>query len=115
MKVNFDQLIMNEKNEPIMAGPEPITLGVITKQALLNPGPGEDKIPGEEKFKRFQLAMKCEGEQDLKVDEVATVKSRIGIMCPPLIVGRCWDILETSGGNSADETTPARKPIRSVN
>jgi len=95
VKVNFASLVLNEKDEPIMQGKDdPVTLATIARQALLNPGPGEEKVSGEDKFKRFQLAMKCEGEVDLQVEELATIKKRIGIMCPPLIVGRCWNMLE---------------------
>jgi len=95
VKVDFTTLVLNENNDPIMQGKDdPVTLAAVTRQALLNPGPGEEKVSGEEKFKRFQLAMKCEGVVDLQVDEVAAIKKRIGVMCPPLIVGRCWNMLE---------------------
>jgi hypothetical protein len=76
-----------------------MTAGMVLSQAALQVGvAGDDKMTGEEKVRLFNLAMTVagakNGEIDLPVEDVAYIKTRIGKMFPPLIVGRMEQILK---------------------
>lgn len=56
------------------------------------------QLSGEEKYKRYQLANKIDvdGEVDLTIDELSTIKSLVGAGFSVYVVGSIWDILEGS-------------------
>lgn len=55
-----------------------------------------DVIDGEERYRRFQLAIKImsDDEPDLSVEEIAKIKKVIGLAFGPTVVGRAYDILD---------------------
>jgi len=72
-----------------------LTLKAVLVNALLTQG--DEKLSGEEKYKRYTLSKKiyeCGGEVDLAVEEVAQLKRLVGDLYPPIIVGQVFDILE---------------------
>jgi len=72
-----------------------ITLKNISVNALLTPA--DEKLAGEEKLKRYNLAQKIYASTagiDMTTEEIALVKKLIGEIYPPLIVGQTWAMLE---------------------
>lgn len=56
-----------------------------------------DKVPGDEKFKRYELAMLVKGakkELELPAEDVALIKKQVGDIFSPLVVGQVWNALE---------------------
>lgn len=91
--IDFGTIITDLKGEPMKDGDITITLGYIATSALTNIPTGENPS-GKEKFDRFLLATKCDGQVELKAEEIALIKDMIGKLCPPLIVGRSWQLLD---------------------
>jgi hypothetical protein len=62
---------------------------VVNALALVN---GE-QVTGEEKMKRYKLAIRLNdgGKQDFTPEELSLIKSVIGVMYSPLIVGQVYD------------------------
>lgn len=64
------------------------------------------EISGEEKLKRYQLAMKIynsSGLLDLRDEERLLVKSLIAKFYPPLTVGQAWLILDPEGAKENEK------------
>jgi hypothetical protein len=75
---------------------DPATLGIVAMRALLAPYQGEENLSGEDKFKRFALAMKIKGggEVPLSAEDTALLKKLIGKLYTPLVVGRAFPLLD---------------------
>lgn len=93
MKVKLKTLkgddILDEKNNPV-------TIGDIISQALLASFP-DDNEKGEEKYKKFKLAVKVNSSDlpiDITLEEAVKIKEIVGKGFSPLIVGQVWEILE---------------------
>ena len=101
MKVNFGAPITDLRGE-IINGPDGkmFTLGKVAVEALSatykDEAEGKTQLSGEEKVKRFKLAVIAVGEEvaDVSVEDIATMKKLIGKAYPPLVVGRAYEILE---------------------
>lgn len=80
-----------------LACKEPVTLGFVASSALLAPDePRQQSQGGEDKAARFALALKVHGASkvDLKAEDIALLKARIGAVFPPIFVGRAYEILD---------------------
>lgn len=73
-----------------------ITLRDVCVAALTSGFEGEARMTAPVKLELYLLSVKIfqNDEVDLTVEEIALVKKRIGIICPPLIVGRAYELLE---------------------
>jgi hypothetical protein len=75
-----------------------MTLGRACANALLAPLQDETgKVSGSDHVKRLALAMKVHaaGELDLPAEDVALLKERVAkVYTTPLVVGRCWLLLD---------------------
>lgn len=115
MKVDFDAEIKGVNGEaftqPTMQNGErvsvPVTLGMIAADKILATATEEDReISAFEKCRRGNLALQIySGEADLSIEDVAFIKTRIGELCDPLLVARCWAIIDPK-----DEATVKAKP-----
>lgn len=92
----------NRKETPKKTGPgeEPKLLDLTVREVLVNSllaeFPGE-KIDGEEKLKRYKLAIKIQeakAEVDLSSEEIVKVKELVGKGWTPLISGQVWELIE---------------------
>ena len=98
MKIDFGQELRTINGDPVPEGDansKPATLRFVSVNALLNPA--SEQIAGEEKVKRFDLAMqihKSNGSIELTVENVSLVKKLVGEQYTPLIVGQAWRMLE---------------------
>ena len=99
MKIDFSAILLNLRDEPLMQPGEngalstaPATLAWIASEALLR---ATDDKDGQKKYKLYALAMKVGngGEVDLKAEDVALLKQKIGEQFAPLVVGRAFDLL----------------------
>ena len=71
------------------------TLGEACVEALVAVKTGE-KLDGAKSFERYQMAIRLQkgGEIDLKSEEIAELKARVGEMYGPVIVGPVFILLE---------------------
>ncbi len=97
MKLDLNQEFKALNGEVIKSESGNLTLKSICSEALLNTSP-EDKLSGEEKAKRYQLAhniFTSEAENfEITVEEVALLKNLIGNLFTPLVVGQAFKFLE---------------------
>jgi len=72
------------------------TLRKACTEALQANGLTGDSPDGEERYKRFRLAMKImtSDEPDLTADEIVLVKRLIGLAFGAVVVGRAYEILD---------------------
>ncbi|UCI06247.1 hypothetical protein [Mesorhizobium sp. B1-1-8] len=98
--IDFSTKLLDVDGTPIVENGVDATLGRAAANALLAPFADEQNLPGEEKVKRFELAMRvCSAKElTLPVEEVALIKKLVAKAFPVLIVGRCWAILDPSNG-----------------
>jgi len=97
MKVDFSQELIGYDGEPLKEGEKVITLAMICCNALMNQTEEDAKLPGEEKLRRFDLATMVYANKepsDLKVEDIALLKTLVGKLYGPLVVGPCWKLLE---------------------
>jgi hypothetical protein len=106
---DFSAKILDFNNKPVIddavcpadtSGKRPcateVTLGDVSVRALMAVAPDEQNLAGEEKFKRFVLAMKIKdgGEVALSAEDIALLKKLIGKIYAPLVVGRAFPLLD---------------------
>ncbi len=116
MKINFNQTLKKLDGSPIprierKACPQcgfrfaedfilekETTLKYIVLEALQMIFNDEQGLSGEEKVKRWLLAVRIEAtseiDLDLTVEEIALIKRLVGKAYGPLIVGQTWEMLE---------------------
>lgn len=89
MKIDFTQPILDlDGNET------GLTLGEVSKHAVLSALQGDEHMPATEKVSLFELALKVKMNDELSVEDVAAIKGRIGKACLPLVVGRAFALLD---------------------
>ncbi len=102
MKINFNQELKTLEGKAIPNDKrEDTTLRDVATQALLISYQDESNLGGEQKAKRWLLAMKIQSNSEdivLTIEEIAEIKKLIGKAYGPLIVGQTWEILERIGG-----------------
>jgi hypothetical protein len=100
MLVNVNQVLFDMNDMPISdADGKEATLRKVSIEALAATYQDESTLSGEEKLKRFELAMKVKNTPtpiDLTVEEVATIKKLIGKAFGVIVVGQAWKMLEGS-------------------
>ncbi len=87
----------NVMGQDIMIEGDVMTLGSVSINALLLQYKGEDNLPGEEKLRRWELAVKIKNGPDpveLTVENVSLIKNLIGKSYGPLICGQAWKLLD---------------------
>lgn len=105
MKIDFNQPITALDGTPAKADPsseELVTLGVVAINALLSPlndprTNQPENLAATEKVRHAKLAQdifSAIAPLDLKAEDVALLKERIGRGFAPLTVARAWDLLD---------------------
>jgi len=109
MNINVTQQLQDLDGTPMITGKqmcqmcgqpignnESLTVRVAAVKSLTAIFRDEQELPGEEKVKRFHLALKItdEDEPDLKADDIVLIKKVVGKMYGPVVVGRMWTILD---------------------
>ena len=108
MIVDFSTILTDLNGAPIMdvdrdadgkavAGSErPITLRTIAENVLTGTIADEEKLSGKKKLEQFLLAVKVHDGKEVDVREAAAILDLIEKAYPPLIVGRCTELLNPS-------------------
>lgn len=94
MKLDFSKELFTIGKTPITHDGKKTTLGFISREALLSVYEDETGVSGEEKYRRFKLAERCEGEVDLVAEDIAKIKLLVGKRFAAGIVGPVFDALE---------------------
>jgi hypothetical protein len=97
MQVLMGQILtdLDGKEIPSLSG-EPATLRGVSTEALIATFKSEEPS-GEEKLKRWELALKVKKSEDpvdLTSDEIVLIKKLIGKAYGPMISGQAWQMLE---------------------
>jgi len=71
------------------------TLRDICIAALMTDNP-ENRVNGQEKYRRYELATKIKKNDTVEVttDEIVLIKNLIAEIYPPLVLGQAFDMLE---------------------
>lgn len=97
MKVLLGKVLVDLDGKEIPSESGPATLCGVAVNALLAVFQDEQNLTGEEKLKRWELAVKVKNLPDpaeLSADEVVLIKKLIGKAYAPIIVGQAWQMLE---------------------
>ena len=95
----FDQetgKVLNQGSAP------PFTLRLAAIRSLLSATRNEGEVNGEEKLRRYELAIRIKNEDkiDLPTEDVSLLKERIAKMWPgSLIPGQAWKMLDPLVGS----------------
>lgn len=94
MKINVDTVLKQLNGLPLKEGDNDFTLKSAAIEALMLMSP-DDQAGGEEKFSRYNLAIKVNagGEVELTPEEAAMIKQRIGKIFGPSVLGPAWTLL----------------------
>lgn len=95
MIVNFDSNLPDLNGKPLPKNDkEALPLKDVCIEALMAMVM-EERVNGETKFKRYELALKINkgGEIDVTPEEATMLKERIGTMFGPAVVGPAFKIL----------------------
>lgn len=115
MKIDFTQPILDENNEPVKEGMFKTIRSTCTT-ALFAQIKGDENLSPDKKGEMGFLGLQIQHSDtlDLKVEQVAMIKSRIGMIAPNLIVYRAFELLDPKEGgkevaksNGADHQQPA--------
>ena len=104
MQIDFSQVITGYDGKPLLESkaqgqpPEPVTLRDVAIAAL-NRHEAHEQINEVETLKRFALSLRIIDSKgdgpDLKAEEIALLKQRIGKIMPnPVVVGRSFHLLD---------------------
>lgn len=96
MKINFDSTLKTLSGEDIKTEDKPVAMKTVVVDSLL--AFTEERLTGEEKLARYNLAQKINvgGDIDLTVEEIAKIKKTVGETRPTLIVGQMFNHIENS-------------------
>lgn len=97
MHIDMNVKILGMRNEPIKMPDtsEDWTLRHLVQQAMLTSVPGDERYEGPAKAGFFQIAMKAQADEaDFTIEEMTTIKDRIGKVFSPLFVGRAFALIE---------------------
>lgn len=95
MKINFDSVLKHISGENLKTNGEDLTLKGASIEALIAIAESDRNATGEDKFKRYEIAMKVNagGEVELTPEEVAVIKKRVGEVFGVAVVGPAYKLL----------------------
>jgi len=97
MKIDFTKQLKDLDGKTIVEKDGAITLKSICINSLMANYQDEKNLSGEEKFKRYELAMKISEngkDVDLKAEDISLIKQLVGKAFTPLVVGQTYKMLE---------------------
>lgn len=94
---NFDTVITDLERNEIKEENVNITMKKLCANALGGVFQDENNLSGEEKFKRYELALKIMrgGEVDILPEEITLLKKLTGKMYSTFVVGRIYEFLNS--------------------
>lgn len=98
MKIDFNTALRDMDGKVLVAedGKE-ATLKGAAINALLGVFQDESTLSGEDKLKRWEIAVKVKGSDlttEFSIEELVVIKKMIGKAYAPMIVGQAWKLLE---------------------
>jgi hypothetical protein len=93
--IDFTTVLVDLAGKPIVIEEGPMTLGAAAAAALV--GQYKDDNPaGQDKVKRWALAMRVHNAKDIELtaDDVKLIKDMVAKAYGPLIVGQVWAIVD---------------------
>lgn len=100
MTINWMQEITDFEDKPINVEDNvQLTLGRAAIIALTVQTQADQEMSGEDRFKLGRIASKIADNKDLAVDELATVKERIGKFYVPTVVYKTWNMIDPNNEN----------------
>lgn len=100
MKIQFNQILKDLDGENMQEATPKGNKDLTLKSACVNAlfvELQDERTSGKDKLERYALALKIHNSNDeveLKVEEFALLKNRVGKLYLPLIVGRVYEIIE---------------------
>lgn len=99
--VNFEQILCNLAGIELKNDGVPVTLRFVTVSALMTE---EGNISGVEKYGRYALAKKIQaGAKDVTDNEITKIKTLIGQVYQPVVVGPAWEALDAKTTTQAPQ------------
>jgi hypothetical protein len=99
-KLDFKQVLIGLDGKPVPNNDPKVTTGLTLGDACiyaLTAILDEDRgATGQAKFDLYELALKVKDNKSLTIEEIATIKSRIGKAWGQVVVGPAWEILSKS-------------------
>lgn len=95
MLVPLDKVLTNLDGKALQNDGKNLTLRDVCASALLQVS-AQENIPGDEKVKRYTLALavfSSKEDLDLAVEDVALIKKLVGEQFAPMVVGQVWGFL----------------------
>lgn len=95
MQIDFTKPILDESDEPIKEGPF-MTLRTICTAALFAQIRGDENLSPEKKGEMGFLGLQIQHSDtlDLRAEQIATLKERVGKIAPNLVVYRAFSLLD---------------------
>jgi hypothetical protein len=95
MKVNFDSKLLHLDGQVLKNRDADFTLKSAAIEALMNIAESDRTAKGEDKFKRYELAVKVNagGEVEITPEEATLLKQRIGEVYGPAVIGPAYKLL----------------------
>lgn len=102
MRIDITQELCGLDGALLKDGDDTLTLRSIGINALVASLDDDQRLSGEDKFELWMLAKRlCEVDTpELKVEEVAKIKERIGKAYSQVVVGPAFTLLEDQGTDS---------------
>lgn len=91
---NFDTELAGLNGEVLKENDKPVLMRTLVVNALVNV-PANEKIEGDEKTRRYELAISLnhEGDHDITPEDVVLIKKLVGAGYGPLVVGQIYKVL----------------------
>lgn len=98
MKIKVNETLKGIDGVEVLKGEKgrPLTLKDICINSILSPDQGDDDKKKFEKWEIFKKVRDANDFAELTVEEITIVKKSIGKIQPPLILGQCYEIIESS-------------------
>lgn len=97
MKINVKTVLSDVDGSTLKEKGKAVTLKDVCIAAVLTPNQKDDQKTKMEKWDIYKKLRDSEEECDLQVEEIAVIKTSIGEIYPPLIMGQCFDLIESYG------------------
>ena len=99
MRIKVTDILTDYEGRQIYDGEEPVTFRKVFATAL-NTISEQDRPPAEEMAEIYKLSVQLyQGDEiDLKLEDAALIKKKVGLAYNPLVYGRTCDLLEGDAG-----------------
>lgn len=92
-----DLFVQEVKGGQVVNTETKLTLRSVCTEALMGTYPQHEVAGGEEKFKRYQMALKlniADGEVEIEPEDVVLIKKLIGFSHSVVITGKAYEMLK---------------------